>query len=73
MRRMTATSFLTAVACLSVTAGVLAGQPLPFKDMVGKQAPEIRARKKHVFNAERPPKLKKLRGQVVWLEFSFIH
>jgi len=64
--------FLAASASLLITGPVLAERAM-FKDLVGKKALEIRAKKKHVFNADKAPKLRDLRGQVVWLEFGFIH
>lgn len=49
------------------------GQPIMAKDLTGKKAPNIRAKKGHYFNTEEKPSLTKLRGNVVWLEFGFIH
>jgi hypothetical protein len=49
------------------------GQGIMAKDFVGKKAPSIRAKKGHYFNSEEKPSLGKLRGNVVWLEFGFIH
>ena len=40
---------------------------------VGKMAPELGGRKGDWLNQKSPISLKKLRGRVVWLEFSFIH
>jgi hypothetical protein len=60
-----------AAFCLLVTAPTMA-QLAMFRDRVGKKAPEISPRKKHIFNADKPPKLRDLQGHVVWLEFGFI-
>lgn len=49
------------------------GQSMMAKDMVGKKAHNVRAKKGHYFNTTEKPSLSKLRGGVVWLEFGFIH
>lgn len=38
----------------------------------GKAPPELVSKKGHWINAAKLPELEKLKGKVVWLEFSFL-
>lgn len=40
---------------------------------LGKAPPELVSEKDHGFNAKDALKLEKLKGRVVWLEFSFLN
>jgi hypothetical protein len=46
---------------------------LHYKSFKGQTPPELEVRAKDFLNTRKPFSLKSLRGQVVWLEFSFIH
>lgn len=60
---------LTAAVC----AAPVVAQQFYSKDWVAKKAPALDAREGHLINAELPPSLEKLHGQVVWLEFTFLN
>jgi len=38
----------------------------------GKEPPELQSKREHWINAKEPLLLRKLKGRVVWLEFSFL-
>jgi len=58
---------------LGVAAAALAQDDQPYyNSYMGKTPPELVSEKEHWLNAKKPLSLEKLRGRVVWLEFSFI-
>ena len=72
--RCTASLVLALTALLGSGAAVAQDeQEAFFKSFQGKRPPELIDRAEHWLNWKGDISLEKLRGHVVWLEFSFIH
>jgi hypothetical protein len=67
------TRSLWSAVLLGAAAATSAGQDEPYYNSYkGKTPPELVSEKEHWLNSKKPLTLEKLRGRVVWLEFSFI-
>ncbi len=64
---------LAGMLLLGAAAAALAQDDQPYYNSYkDKTPPELVSEKEHWLNAKKPLTLEKLRGRVVWLEFSFI-
>lgn len=64
---------LAGAILLGAVAVALAQDDKPYYNSYkDKTPPELVSEKEHWLNAKQPLSLEKLRGRVVWLEFSFI-
>ncbi len=61
------------LAAIALAAALPAQDDFMARSFKGKAPPEIASEAKHWFNSAEALALAKLKGKVVWLEFSFIN